>query len=81
MGGENALFYLELSMGNSSKAVSRAPQLSLLHDPKHLSYSCYLQILSIHCCSFFYLRSKMYSLFFISDQEIRIFSDCFSEVS
>lgn len=81
MGGENTLLYLELSMGNSSKAVSRAPQLFLLHDLKHLSYSCHLPILLICCCFFFYLGSKMYTLFLILDQVIRIFSDCFSEVS
>ena len=46
MGRENALLYLELSMVNSSKAVSRTPQLFLLDDTKHLAYSCYLQILS-----------------------------------
>lgn len=39
-GGENALLCLELSMENSSRAVSRPPQSFLLDEPKHPSCSC-----------------------------------------
>jgi hypothetical protein len=84
-GGENALFNLELSIRNFSKAVSRSLQLFLLNDLKPLClimlFANINYILSICCCFFFYLGPTMYTLCLISDQEIRISFDCFSEVS
>lgn len=57
-GGENALLCLDLSMGNSSRAVSRPPHSFPLDEPKHLSCSSYLQTISICCNLFFYVVAQ-----------------------
>jgi hypothetical protein len=57
-GGENVLLCLDLSMGNSSGAVSRPPQSFLLDEPKPLSCSSYLQTISICCNLFFYVVAQ-----------------------